>query len=136
MYKQFDLELFKNNDAKGRKLIKNYLAKKLIIDNPDTYGPDLIVGNCSKFYAEVQINHRWPGGDFPYSTVTIPQRKKKYKNAGKVYYFIISADSTRAVIIDDIHLDDKYLKEHYNKYMKSGEFFYLIPLRLCRQVEL
>ena len=46
------------------------------IVNPDTYGIDLIVDNT--FYCEVEVKHNWKGKDFPFSTLQLSDRKRKF----------------------------------------------------------
>ena len=84
--KKFNQDLFDNNDPKVRKIVKKWLIEngRNAVDAKDPYGPDLWVEdkNC---YIEVERKHNWKFEKFPFPTVNLPQRKKKYLKYGKVY---------------------------------------------------
>ena len=76
MAKPFSQKLYDDNDD----------AKMLIIDwlkgrgieawvNPDQYGIDV---QTESMEYEVEVKHNWKGYRFPYETVHIPVRKKKF----------------------------------------------------------
>ena len=62
--KKFDYELFKQNDKLAREVGKAYWKSKgrTAIDNPDKYGPDLVVDG--EFYCEMEIKRAWKGKEF------------------------------------------------------------------------
>jgi len=136
--KKFSQELFNENDPKARRIVKQWLCAngKDAVDAPDPYGPDLWIENKG-YYVEVERKHNWNSENFPFPTVNIPQRKKKYLEIyGKVYYFVLSKSYSQAIIINGEHLKEEYLHEVRNKYVSSGEYFYQIPIKFCKIVEI
>ena len=83
MRKKFSQELFDENDDACRnaaEYIKEDLGIDALEDNPNKYGVDLIGTLDGEFvsYVEVERKHGWKGETFPFSTVNLPARKKKY----------------------------------------------------------
>lgn len=136
-HKRFNKALFKNNDPQSRRIVKEYLAKQniLVEDNPDKFGVDLISKDGT---LQVEVEHRliWQDEDFPYSEVNLPERKAKFFVENHIAYCILSADYSHVGMIDGKtlmrYIVDENLKESSNKYVKSGEYFYKIPVEVFK----
>jgi len=141
--KQFDQKLFDENDVVAREILKKYLTKgdNTCIDNPNKYGPDLIFNG--KIFMEVEIKHdkRWKQGkDFPFETVQLPFRKNDGEKGGgwesnKILFWILHPSGTEALVFSKGKLEKASLKEVSNKYSKSGEYFYQVPIDQCKKVD-
>lgn len=76
MAKPFSQQLYDDND--GAKLLVIEWLKGRGVDawvNPDQYGIDV---QTDSMEYEVEVKHNWKGFKFPYETVHIPVRKKKF----------------------------------------------------------
>jgi hypothetical protein len=147
--KKFDYELFRANDKLARDIGKKYwLSQKYeVMDNPDKYGPDLIVkdpifmgGLAEEFYCELEIKRAWKGKEFKYRTCQIPQRKAKFLDKSKYnmpcHFFIINNEYQYAFYIEDQDVASSPLVEVPNRYVPEGELFFQVSLDKCRLIEL
>jgi len=135
--KPFDKKLYDAFDLPAKNTVKEYLSKKfkeVREYTEDEYGPDLIVDN--RFFAEVEVKQNWDKYDFPFETLNIPKRKEKYLKYGKILYFVLSKDMKRSIIVDGINLKKEYLREVPNKYVPEGEYFYQVPVSLCKIIDI
>lgn len=132
--KKFSKTLYKANDPKSRRVVKEYLAKQgiLVEDNDNRFGVDLVSKDGT---LQVEVEHRlvWTGEDFPYAEVNVPERKAKFFVEKSVAYFILSRDYSYIGMIDGKTLKpfivDLNLKECSNKYVKENEYFYKVPTK-------
>tara|TARA_B100000029_G_scaffold253000_1_gene249933 strand:+ start:10723 stop:11157 length:435 start_codon:yes stop_codon:yes gene_type:complete len=141
MRKKFSQELFDENDDACRnaaEYIKEDLGIDALEDNPNKYGVDLIGTLDGEFvsYVEVERKHGWKGETFPFSTVNLPARKKKYVELILPTQFVIfNHDFSYAAII---HRDDvaesptKFISTIYTR----GEKFYDIPISVVKIVKI
>jgi len=152
MRKKFDYALFRANDALARKIGKLYWESigHIADDNPDKYGPDLIVEEVNidthrynkspTFFCEVEIKRAWKGKDFTYKSIQIPHRKAKYldtiKYGKECNFLILNNEQTHAFYILHNDLKTSPVAEVPNKYVPSGEMFFQVPLTKARLVEL
>lgn len=149
--KQFDRELFRQNDARAVAAVVGYICREggFATQNPELYEPDIIVygsGFRKLAYIETEVKHGWQGTggqgpdglvEFPFPTVNLPERKGQYLSKRlEVEYWILRSDLLAAVVIPGSVLDEKQLAEVSNKYIKEGEVFYQVPLELCNLVDL
>ena len=150
--KKFDYALFKANDKLARDIGKKYWSSLnyKVYDNPDRYGPDLIVEEicidtyrhniANDFYCEMEIKRAWKGKEFRYKTCQIPQRKGKYLDKTKYdktcNFFIINNEYEYAFFIKEEDISSSPLVEVPNKYVPAGEFFYQVSLDKCKLIEL
>ena len=136
--KRFDRELYKSSDALARAAGKKYWSSLgySVIDNPNTYGPDLIVTSTMGFYSEVEIKKVWSGKEFAYDTLQIPERKKKFLGLDMPTVFIVfNNEQTHGFVCTDEQLANSPLVEVSNKYVRSGELFYQVPINLLELIE-
>ena len=138
--KKFDYTLFKQNDKLARKVGKAYWKSldRVAIDNPDRYGPDLVVdGVC---YCEMEIKRAWKGKDFKYKTCQIPHRKAKYLDKDKysmqTHFLILNNEQEYAFFIKGEDVEASPVVEVPNRYVPSGEMFFQVPLNKLKLVEL
>lgn len=137
VHKNFSVELYKQNDAAGVNRVIAYLleAGTFALRNDDTYGVDIVVcvGFKPTYYVEVEIKQAWKSGPgFPFPTVNLPQRKKKFADLPKpVEFWILSKDMEWAIILPDFAIRNDRLEEVKNRLVPNGEMFYKIPVEEC-----
>jgi hypothetical protein len=141
--KQFDKEMFDITDNPAREAIRDYIGRSglFVRDNPDTYGPDLIVYRGFKplSYVEVEVKLVWKQEQhkFPWDTIQLPERKMKFLYLGlPIEFFILRADLERAVLIPDYVVAKSPIEEVKNKYVKEGELFCRIDIRECQVIDI
>jgi hypothetical protein len=133
-YKKFDQKLFNKNDVPAREAAKKFWESRGVHarDNPDVYGPDLILDIDNLL--EVEIKHTWRD-KFPFDTLQLPARKEKFAKIGCMFMVFNSA-LTQAFLFDGDTVLDSPKKEVYNKYVSKGELFFQIPINKVRLCEL
>lgn len=100
MSKPFDPELYAKDDAAKHKVRAwlhrlGYPAKV----NPDTYGIDLIAELPERTVGwEVEVKHAWTGVGFPFATVHIADRKRKFAN-DNCYFLMLNDPRTHILSI-------------------------------------
>ena len=76
---------------------------------------------------------KWPGWD----TVHIPARKKRLLGrSDRLVFWVLNNDCSWAVLVNGVHLKDKYIKQIPTKRIPSGEDFYNIPIHYCNFINL
>jgi hypothetical protein len=65
--------------------------------------------------------------------LNVPSRKKKFFENGKTLYIAVSP-SKEMLIATGTDIINSPLKENPNKYIKSGEYFYNLPIKKCKHV--
>ena len=138
--KRFCQDLFKENDERAREAGKRYwesIEGVRVEDNPDKYGPDLIVNTlCGSFFCEVEIKKVWKGKEFQYDTLQIAGRKGKYLESSlPVSYIVFNDDQTYGYLCQGTDLALSPIVEVPNKYNWSGEMFYQIPVSNLTLIE-
>jgi hypothetical protein len=121
------------NDPESRKVANNFFHNKNIntYDNPNIYGVDLLVSGSSQ---SIELEHRiiWDGKKFPFTTVHVPERKKKFVIDQDASYAVFNNDFTYIMVCSNTNIK-KYkdsLKEVPNTAVAKGEKFYDIPAKL------
>jgi len=110
----------------------------MIDDNPDQYGQDLFIRlpkKNSKIWVEVEMKSRWEG-NFNFSSVHIPYRKKKFLNDGECYFFIISGDLMNAMVVDGKTMLEDTVREIRNTAIAKGELFFDVRTKTCTKISL
>jgi hypothetical protein len=128
--KKFDKELYAENDRIAREKAKSYFSRLnfQISDNPDQYGPDLILTDGTQTcFVECEIKHNWSGDVFPFETIQFPERKAKFARMG-VVFFMLNHQLTRAIVVPGNIVLSSPVTEVPNKYVTSGENFFQVPL--------
>ena len=138
--KRFCQDLFKENDERAREAGKRYwesIEGVRVEDNPDKYGPDLIVNTlCGSFFCEVEVKKVWKGKEFQYDTLQIAGRKGKYLEAAlPVSYIVFNDDQSYGYLCPGAVLALSPLVEVPNKYNWSGEMFYQILINQLHLIE-
>lgn len=83
-------------------------------------------------YAEIE-QRDWQS--CPYQTVHVPSRKKKLVNNDlPTIYFVVSKDLKTAIWCKGEDIVASPLREVPNKAVKSGEYFYDVPLDCFKEV--
>jgi hypothetical protein len=126
--KPFDKKMFDATDNPAREVIREYIGRSglFVRDNPDTYGPDLIVYKGFKplSFVEVEVKLVWKPEQnvFPWDTIQLPERKLKFLNLGLLIHDHVVAKSP--------------IEEVKNKYVKGGELFCRIDIRECQVIDI
>jgi hypothetical protein len=131
MNKQFDRQLFDQNDSLVRKKVKELLPWMNIQDNPDRYGVDLLVHEGDTVIAGIECERKrvWQNKTFPYDSVQFPARKNKYALLNfPVLFFMFNLKMDACLYVTGEDLKSSPLKEVSNVYLRTGEFFYQVPL--------
>lgn len=133
--KKFDPDLFAENDRRARAAVLAHVHSSGLhaIENPDLYGPDLIVysGYRPAYYLEVEIKRVWKAqdGTFPWDTIQLPERKAKFlRKRLPVEFWILNNSCDYAVIIPETELDSSLLAIVPNSQVAEGEKFFQIPV--------
>jgi hypothetical protein len=140
--KPFDPSLHDRYDSPGRQVVKEYITNRLCLtaqDNPDIYGVDLIIYKENKIvgYAEVEVRNNWSSDTFPYDTLNVPYRKKKLlENDKPTFFFSVNKPQTRMFCCTAEIVLNSNVEENRNKYVKSDEYFYKIPVNKLKLIEI
>ena len=137
--KQFDENLYKQYDWKARAATKQYLRNKKvknIKDNPDIYGPDLIIPNVC--YIECEIKVCWRTKIFTHRTLQFGSRKKKFSELDmQCIFFVWNEPATNGLQFSSKILEDDLMQYVPNIEKPDGsEKFYIIPISKCKQVSI
>jgi hypothetical protein len=132
MPKLFDQKLFDENDSIAKTAVSKYLK-----DNFDVcvfwgyeYFIDLLVVSSIKSIALIEVERRSNWVDkFPFDTVHVPLRKKKYfvDTLYPTYLFSVRFDCKEALFCDGETIINSPVVMKPNKY-SSGEPFFAVPL--------
>ena len=138
--KRFNKKLWKENDKKGKEfatsILKKIYGNNIKIVEGTEYGVDLKLFEDDILIktAEVEVRHSW-GNDskFPFNTVNIPYRKKKFFTNNICEYISINRLFTRCLLIKEKDISSSPIEENKNKYVKSGEKFFKIDISKCKE---
>ena len=141
--KRFDKELHDTYDKLGRDVVKKFVADHWGMtaeDNPNRYGIDLLLYKDNELcgLAEVEVRLSLKTVEFPYEDLNVPQRKRKLlENTGQpTFFFSVNKDATALFHCGAEAVLASELKESSNKYVRSGEYFYKVPLDMLTHVVL
>jgi hypothetical protein len=140
--KRFDQSLHDQYDNAGREVVKTYFHNRLDIDakdNPNEYGVDLLLYRNDKLigYAEVEVRNNWKTDAFPYDTLNVPYRKKKLlDNDLPTFFFSVNNIRTRMFCCKAEDVLNCEIKENPNKYVKSDEYFYKVPVSILKTIDI
>jgi len=135
--KKFNKLLYEQNDKKGKEFVTRLLNKlypDLNVIEGSKFGVDLKIldsNNEIVYTAEVEIRNNWDtDGEFPFSTVNIPERKRKFFD-GRCTYYSVNKNCTRCLVIADKDILNSPLVKNPNKYVSSDEMFFQVPKEKC-----
>ena len=125
--KPFNVDTHAAHDASGKQTVLRFL-RQLGIDaeeNPDKYGVDLLGKNIDHTW-EVEKRPVWVD-EWPYLTVHIPTRKKKFFQLSMIYA-VVNRDLNKVMFCSSVVINKYKQEEVPNKEVESGEYFYDVPL--------
>jgi len=137
--KPFSPELHDENDGPAKDAVMAYIKRAWQLDPREggKYDVDIDVYERGALIAHVEVEKRshWVG-HFPFSTVNIPIRKRKFFLLDlPTLLFSVKADLTQALYTrGDIILDSQVINNP-NKYLKDEQFF-SVPIRYWKLVNL
>lgn len=147
MTKPFDQEAYDKYDKPAKYIVRKWLDSQgfyTFINPIEDYGADIFVirvvnGITMPIEAhEVEVKEEWTGG-WPkaWTTLHILRRKKRLLEMYNfIFFWIISGDYKRAVMVDGKHVRSLILELVKNKMFPKGEYMYCVPIDLCSHVNL
>ncbi len=137
MRKAFNRDLYLAHDLVAKQAGMYHLANtdvKWISVNPKKYDCDLLYKydmgpDTPSCLLEVEVKLTWKGGQFPYDTVNVLERKSKYFELG-ADLLLLSANLQDYLLIKGTDILAIEPTEVQNKYVSQMEFFYQVPLAL------
>jgi hypothetical protein len=140
--KTFDRSLYESHDTIGRQKTIEFFKERYnvnLIENPDIYGIDLLAfrGSNKVGYVEVEVRNNWSGTKFPFDCLHVPERKEKLLSQDLPTVLVsLNKQCTMAFICGaDLILFSPKM-ERVNKYVSSGEIFFLVNLNRIKLVNL
>ena len=83
---------------------------------------------------EVEVRRNWNSDSkFPFNTLNIPYRKKKFFIANNCEYISINSLFTRCLLTKEKDILESPIEENKNKYVKAGEKFYKVDIAKCKE---
>lgn len=134
--KPFDPALFDAYDLKARAATSAFIESQgwQVQDHPDKYAHDLVATRKGlTILIECEVKTMWHGRKFPFDTVQLPERKKKFFGANSVF-FIWNKELSDAIYFWARDIDHLETVEVPNKYILHGERFFRIPMELTKRV--
>jgi len=139
MKKEFEIEEYEKFDRIGKDIVRKCL---------DSYGFYTLINPIEDYKAdikairieahEVEIKRNWTG-EWPeeWKVLHIPERKGKLLENNKLLFFwVISGDLKRALVVKGTNLKSSMLREVPNSKIPEGERMYCIPISLCTQINI
>lgn len=124
--KPFDQDLYDENDKIAKEAVRDLIKYKWGFESQEgeKYGVDLVIsGGSGVWYAEVERRHNWLGV-FPYKTVHVPYRKKKFFDKfEETALFAVSKDLSQAMWARGKDILASPVVNIDNRYMKNEPFF-------------
>jgi len=134
--KSFNRGLYAQYDALAREATTDFLTVKgfVVEPHPDDYAQDLMVSRGNHHWlAECEVKAMWKTDNFPFDSVQLPARKKKFFDS-LTAFFIWNMSLTKAAMFWSKDIKSLEPVEVPNKYIAGGEYFYQIPLEMVRFV--
>jgi len=132
MKKSFSQDLHDQYDSYGKRAVKKYFMSRYgiyLLENEDRYAVDMIAYRAGKRlgYVEIEVRESWGTDSFPFDSLHIPERKGKLLcNDLKTVLVSVNKNGSRAFICKADVILNSPIKERRNKYVESGERFYLV----------
>jgi hypothetical protein len=134
--KKFDRKLYEEYDQLARDKTTKVLTSQgyIVTEHPDRYAQDLIAEQGQEhFFVECEVKLVWETEEFPYDTVQLPERKKKFFNY-TTQFFIWNKPLEHAMTFWSHDVATLEPVEVPNKYVYAGEYFYQIPMFMVKKV--
>lgn len=134
--KQFDKQLFEIYDRFAREKTTQYLESigYDVVPHPNQYAQDLIAyKDHDAWFVECEVKNAWSGKNFPYPSVQLPERKKKFFDH-RTQFFIWNKQGEHAMTFWSTDILKLEPVEVYNRFISSGEYFYQIPMDMITKV--
>lgn len=138
MHKYFEPQDFDKFDAAAKSVAQSFWQRLgyTCIENPDVYGVDLLVeGKDKQFGCEVEVKQSWHGSDFPYPTLHVPFRKKKFTE-GPTSFFVLNNGMTHAAMASRTLVTASPVTMVKNYKVPTGEPFYCVPAQAIQVINL
>ena len=142
MKKSFSQELHNQFDSYGKRAVKKYFMSRFgiyLLENEDRYAVDMVAykDGTKLGYVEIEVRESWGVDAFPFDSLHIPERKGKLLcNDLKTVLVSVNKIGSRAFICKADIILNSPMKERRNKYVESGEKFYLVDPSKIRLVNL
>lgn len=136
--KRFDRKLYEECDQRARDATTTYLVSigYDVKPHPDRYAQDLVATkDGSSHMVECEMKLVWNGDNFPYPTLQLPERKKKFFTP-PTQFFIWNSDALHALSFWSRDIENLEPVEVPNKYVYSGEMFFQIPIAYTEKVSI
>tara|TARA_R110000744_G_scaffold100511_3_gene193871 strand:+ start:95 stop:547 length:453 start_codon:yes stop_codon:yes gene_type:complete len=138
---KFNKECFDAVDAKSREASIRYIESKGcgVQDHPDKYAVDLIATTPEgkTIYVECERRNIWSNGRFPYSSIHIPYRKKKFLELDfPCVYHAWDSNYEYAISLHSDVIKESPVVEVPNRAIESGEYFYDVPINKTKLIKL
>ena len=95
----FNADAHAECNAEGKDIVLRYLREQGIRAEDNTqqnrYAVDFIIEDG---FGDVEVRSVWSGAKYPFRTIHVPYRKKKYVELGKFLYFVINKQRTHMLI--------------------------------------
>ena len=105
--------------------------------NPDKYAVDLVFSKNGQHIGFGEVEVRDWGMDFcPYNTIHIAQRKEKLFTNPRTTMYVVTRNLTHAYWIRANKIKDCQLIEVPNKAVANEEYFYDVPTKMWKFVDL
>jgi hypothetical protein len=134
---KFNQDLYDQNDQKAKDALRKHLDSLGIYTLiQEDFKAD--IKTFREEHHEAEIKNRWID-EWPtaWNTIHIPARKKAYMEGGKtVIFWIFNHSCTKAWRIHGDHLLDDHIESIPNPRYPAGEYFYNVPIRLGKLVEI
>jgi len=140
-YKPFNQVVHDACDPPARDAVIRYHESrgKIAKPHPDKYMVDLVIENefmVAVGYCEIEMRE-WNYVPKQYETIHVPSRKKKLvDNDLPTTYFVVSKSLKRAWWCNTKDILESPLVEVPNRVVKEGEYFYDVPKKKFKEVEL
>lgn len=134
--KKFDRKLYEQYDQLARDATTKVLKSQgySVTEHPDRYAQDLIAEQGDDhFFVECEVKLVWETKEFPYDTVQLPERKKKFFDYPTQFY-IWNKPLEHAMTFWSHDVQTLEPVEVPNKYVYAGEYFFQIPMFMVKKV--
>lgn len=131
--KGFDRDLYNKYDARARSWFRKILPDGFTTkSNPKKMGIDMLVYEEDEitFYAELETKTGWKSKKFPFESLHLPLRKRKFCSLKYPSIFVVFNATGKAYACVWAHFVLRSPQRIIsNKYIRHGEKFFDVPLK-------